>query len=186
MCVFAVALAFAVLFVTALDEPCLAFILTMCCFFMIAISVVDVATIALPLFRPLVDVDRGPAFGYPRNVSGVEKDVEAFAVSEVSIDPAGDDNARGWGTVGEMSTAWLSSPEIDNERDGPTVGAKSTAWLSSRELDNERGWATVGAMSTAWLSSPEVVKERDGPTVGAMSSAWLSSGAGLSVIYDGR
>ena len=30
---------------------------------MIAISGVDVATIALPLFRPLVDVDRGPTFG---------------------------------------------------------------------------------------------------------------------------
>ena len=41
-------------------------------------------------------------------------------------------------TVGAMSTAWLSSPEVDNERDGPTVGAMSTASLSSPEVDNER------------------------------------------------
>ena len=34
----------------------------MCCVFMIAISGVDVATIALPLFRLLVDVDCGSAF----------------------------------------------------------------------------------------------------------------------------
>ena len=62
----------------------------------------------------------------------------------------------------------------------------STAWLSSSEIDNERDGPTVGAMSTAWLSSPEIDNERDGPTVGAMSSAWLSSGAGLSVTSDGR
>ena len=88
---------------------------------------------------------------------GGEKDVEAFAVSEVPIDPPEDDNKRGWATVVAMSTAWLSCPEVDNELDGPTVGAISTAWLSSPEVDNERDWATVGAMSTAWLSSDAVL-----------------------------
>ena len=64
--------------------------------------------------------------------------------------------------------------------------SKLSLLASSREIDNERGWATVGAMTTAWLSSREIDNARGWATVGEMSSAWLSSGAGLSVISDGR
>ena len=96
-------------------------------------------------------------------------------MSTASLSSPEVDNERDGPTVGAMSSAWLSSPEVDYEWDGPTVGAMSTASLSSPEVDNERDGPTVVAMSTAWLSSPEVDNERDGPTVGAMSTASLSS-----------
>ena len=51
-------------------------------------------------------------------------DVEAFAVSEVPIDPPEDDSERGWVTVGAMSTAWLSSPEVDNPANNGPLGQR--------------------------------------------------------------